>query len=255
MLSPGVRVDPGAIVRDSVIMFDTHIRAGAVVDRAILDKEVYVGPNAIIGTGNDFDTPNVDEPERLNTGITVVGKRAVIPASARIGRNVRIAEGCAAGRLHVEARQERRQRRAQAAPDAHTQGLTDPAPVPPTIAADDVGAWLAELGLEPIDRGERDGISSWDLRLDGRRRADIRLTLILDPASAILLWVHFAPPFNDSFRVSYRQFLRWNDELPFVKFAALGRRSSRSHRPSCRSRTSTAMRWASPSRACSRSAT
>ncbi len=31
--------------------------------------------------------------------------------------------------------------------------------------------------------------------------------------------MHFAPPLNDSFRVSYRQFLRWNDELPFVKFA------------------------------------
>jgi glucose-1-phosphate adenylyltransferase len=91
VLSPGVRVDPGAIVRDSVIMFDTHIRAGAVVDRAIVDKEVNVGPNAIVGTGNDFDTSNKDEPERLNTGITVVGKRAVIPASARIGRNVRIA--------------------------------------------------------------------------------------------------------------------------------------------------------------------
>lgn len=35
----------------------------------------------------------------------------------------------------------------------------------------------------------------------------------------MLFWVHFAPPLNDSFRVSYRQFLRWNDELPFVKFA------------------------------------
>ncbi|MEX1296068.1 MAG: YbjN domain-containing protein [Candidatus Limnocylindrales bacterium] len=82
-----------------------------------------------------------------------------------------------------------------------------------------VDAWLEELGLEVIDRGERDGITSWDLRLDGQRRADIRLTLILDPASVMLLWVHFAPPLNDSFRVSYRQFLRWNDELPFVKFA------------------------------------
>ena len=91
VLSPGVRVDPGAIVRDSVIMFDTHIRAGAVVDRAIIDKEVNVGPNAIVGTGNDLKKPNEDEPERLNTGITVVGKRAVIPASARIGRNVKIA--------------------------------------------------------------------------------------------------------------------------------------------------------------------
>jgi glucose-1-phosphate adenylyltransferase len=92
VLSPGVRVDPGAVVRDSVILFDSIIRAGAVVDRAILDKEVSVGPNALVGSGSDLDTPNASEPERLNTGITVVGKRAVIPASARIGRNVLIAE-------------------------------------------------------------------------------------------------------------------------------------------------------------------
>jgi hypothetical protein len=82
-----------------------------------------------------------------------------------------------------------------------------------------VERWLAELELQPLERADRDGISSWDLLLDGRRRTDIRLTLILDPARALLLWVHFAPPINDSFRVSYRQFLRWNDELPFVKFA------------------------------------
>ena len=33
------------------------------------------------------------EPGRLNTGITVVGKRAVIPRGVRIGRNVLIGEG------------------------------------------------------------------------------------------------------------------------------------------------------------------
>ena len=87
-----------------------------------------------------------------------------------------------------------------------------------TLEAAIVDRWLAELELEPIDRGERDGVSSWDLRLDAQRRADIRLTIILEPNSVMLLWVHFAPPLNDSFRVSYRQFLRWNDELPFVKF-------------------------------------
>jgi glucose-1-phosphate adenylyltransferase len=92
VLSPGVRVDAGAVVRDSVILFDTVVRAGAVVDRAIIDKEVSIGPNAVVGTGTDMDTPNAIEPERLDTGITIVGKRAVIPASARIGRNVRIAE-------------------------------------------------------------------------------------------------------------------------------------------------------------------
>jgi glucose-1-phosphate adenylyltransferase len=91
VLSPGVRVDVGAVVRDSIVMFDSVIRSGAVVDRAILDKEVVVGPGAIVGDGPDFDTPNKQEPGRLNTGITVVGKRAVIPRGARIGRNVKVA--------------------------------------------------------------------------------------------------------------------------------------------------------------------
>jgi ADP-glucose pyrophosphorylase len=78
-------------VRDSIVMFDSVIRSGAVVDRAILDKEVVVGPGAIVGDGPDFDTPNKQEPGRLNTGITVVGKRAIIPRGVRIGRNVKVA--------------------------------------------------------------------------------------------------------------------------------------------------------------------
>jgi glucose-1-phosphate adenylyltransferase len=91
VLSPGVRVDVGAVVRDSIVMFDSIIRSGAVVDRAILDKEVVVGQGAIVGEGPFPDKPNKQEPGRLNTGITVVGKRAVIPRGARIGRNVKVA--------------------------------------------------------------------------------------------------------------------------------------------------------------------
>ena len=75
-------------------MFDTVIRAGAVVDRAIIDKEVERRAERGRRHGRRLRrSPNHKEPERLNTGITVVGKRAVIPASARIGRNVRIGEG------------------------------------------------------------------------------------------------------------------------------------------------------------------
>ena len=92
VLSPGVRVDVGAVVRDSIVMFDSVIRPGAVVDRAILDKEVVVGQGAIVGDGPDFDTPNKAEPGRLNTGITVVGKQSVIPRGTRLGRNVKIGE-------------------------------------------------------------------------------------------------------------------------------------------------------------------
>jgi len=91
VLSPGVRVGVGAVVRDSIVMFDSVIGSRAVIDRAILDKEVVVGAGAIVGEGPD-DTPNRQEPTRLNTGITVVGKQTSIPRGARIGRNVRIGE-------------------------------------------------------------------------------------------------------------------------------------------------------------------
>jgi hypothetical protein len=83
----------------------------------------------------------------------------------------------------------------------------------------DVEGWLADLGLEPLDRADRDGVTSWDLRLDGRRRFDLPVTLILDPALALICWVHFAPPIMDAYRKSYRKLLRWNDEFPFVKFS------------------------------------
>ena len=87
------------------------------------------------------------------------------------------------------------------------------------MPAADVERWLAELGLEPLERADRDGITSWDLVLDGRRRRDLRVTLILDPALGAHRWAHFAPPIGDGFRKSYRKLLRWNDEFPFVKFS------------------------------------
>ncbi|MCU0482751.1 MAG: glucose-1-phosphate adenylyltransferase subunit GlgD [Chloroflexi bacterium] len=90
VLSPGVEVGVGAVVRDSIVMFDSVIRPGAVVDRAILDKQVVVGPGAIVGDGVELDRPNRLTPSHLSTGITIVGKQAVIPRGVRIGRNVRI---------------------------------------------------------------------------------------------------------------------------------------------------------------------
>ncbi len=83
----------------------------------------------------------------------------------------------------------------------------------------DVERWLSELGLEALARADRDGVTSWDLRLDGRRRFDLPLTLILDPSLALICWVHFAPPIGDAYRKSFRKLLRWNDEFPFAKFS------------------------------------
>lgn len=88
-LSP-VIVHEGAIVRDSVIMTDTVIEAGVVIERCILDKEVTIGAGTRIGLGS-VDVPNLLEPTRLNTGITLIGRNARVPAHTTIGRNVLIA--------------------------------------------------------------------------------------------------------------------------------------------------------------------
>jgi len=89
VLSPGVRVEAGAMVRDSIVMFDAIVEGGAQLDRAIVDKEARIGSDARVGIGDDL-RPNRDEPERLYAGITLVGKRARVPGGAEIGRNCRI---------------------------------------------------------------------------------------------------------------------------------------------------------------------
>ncbi len=109
------------------------------------------------------------------------------------------------------------------APDAGapTPDLPPPSPgtSPPRPDPAQVEAWFAELGLEPTARVEREAVTAWDLTLDGRRRFDVRVTVILDPTLGLIAWVHFAPPIGDAFRKSFQRLLRWNDEFPFVKFA------------------------------------
>ena len=50
ILSVGVIVDEGAVVRDSVIMQNTHICRNAVVNYAILDENSVVRDSASVGT-------------------------------------------------------------------------------------------------------------------------------------------------------------------------------------------------------------
>jgi len=87
VIGPGVVVREGAVVRDSIILTDTVIESGAVVDRCILDKDVYVGESAQLGSGEE-NTANERTPDLLNTGLTLVGRDAHIPSGAVVGRNV-----------------------------------------------------------------------------------------------------------------------------------------------------------------------
>jgi glucose-1-phosphate adenylyltransferase len=62
------------------------------VDRAIIDTEVTVGQRAVVGDG-DASVANHDRPDIVHAGISIVGKRVVIPAGLHVGRNVVIGPG------------------------------------------------------------------------------------------------------------------------------------------------------------------
>ncbi len=86
VLFPGVRVEKGAEVVDSILMHDTIVSRHAKLHRIIADKQVYIGPEAVVGQG-DASVINKCFPKHLYTGLTLIGKEAVVPAGASIGRN------------------------------------------------------------------------------------------------------------------------------------------------------------------------
>ena len=89
IVAPRVCIEEDALICDSIIFQDTTIGKKAVIKHCIIDKQVSVGAGSYVGCGNDL-TPNHEEPEYLNMGITLVGKRARIPEGTKIGRNCKI---------------------------------------------------------------------------------------------------------------------------------------------------------------------
>lgn len=88
VISPGVVIYPNASVENSVILNDTIIKEGAIVKNAIIDKNTVVEEGAVIG---DFENiPNIERPDLLSSGISVLGKGIVVPKGMHIGKNVRI---------------------------------------------------------------------------------------------------------------------------------------------------------------------
>ena len=81
LLSPGVHVAPGAVVRHAVVMHDATIEEGAVVDNAILDTEVTVGWHARVGMAHRHaPTLGVSIPDQL----TVIQAGTCVPAQETV---------------------------------------------------------------------------------------------------------------------------------------------------------------------------
>lgn len=89
VISPGVIIEEGAIVTDSIIFNGTIIKKDSVINKSIIDKKAIIGKNTRIGLGDDY-TPNKDVPEKMNSGINIIGKFVNIPDTTYIERNCRI---------------------------------------------------------------------------------------------------------------------------------------------------------------------
>ncbi|MFE9095868.1 glucose-1-phosphate adenylyltransferase [Streptomyces sp. NPDC007264] len=75
VLSPGVVVDPGAVVQGSVLHDNVHVGRGAIVRGAVLDKNIEVPPGATIGVNPERDAALYTVSEG---GVIALGKGQLV---------------------------------------------------------------------------------------------------------------------------------------------------------------------------------
>ena len=78
ILFHGVRIERGAVVRDSIIMPGSCILEGATVNNTIIAEDVVIGKDAVVGesiVGNSNHTQS----------ITVIGNDVTVGAGAHVG--------------------------------------------------------------------------------------------------------------------------------------------------------------------------
>ncbi len=87
ILAPGVIVEKGAVIRDSILFSDCIVGKNSTVDLTIFDKRAKISEDSVVGAGSNTNVPNILHPKHLYTGISIVGKEAIIPPGVSIGRN------------------------------------------------------------------------------------------------------------------------------------------------------------------------
>lgn len=88
VISSGVTIGKGSVVRDSIIMKDAVIGDHCVIDKAIIAENVQIGDNVTLGTGSD--TPNKMRPDIYGFGLVTIEEDSVIPSDVQIGKNTAI---------------------------------------------------------------------------------------------------------------------------------------------------------------------
>ena len=88
VIGAGVIIEEGAEVRDSIIMRESVIKAGAKINKAILAQSVEIGTNCVLGVGEYHDS--CYDTRVYNSDLVTVGEKSVIPDGIQIGKNTAI---------------------------------------------------------------------------------------------------------------------------------------------------------------------
>ena len=80
VLSPGVRIARGAMVRNSIVMANSRVGHHTIVERCILDERVKVGEFCFVGFG-------AGAMAATETNITVLGAGVTVPNHTAIGQS------------------------------------------------------------------------------------------------------------------------------------------------------------------------
>ena len=88
VIGAGVVSEEGAVVRDSIIMRESVIGAGAKVTKSILAEQVVVGKNSELGVG-EYRESSYDR-RVYNSDLVTVGENTVIPSDVKIGKNTAV---------------------------------------------------------------------------------------------------------------------------------------------------------------------
>jgi glucose-1-phosphate adenylyltransferase len=89
VIGPGVYIEEGSIIKDSIILNNSIIKKNTLINKTIIDKNVEVKENVKIGYGNNFKI-NSDAENSLESGLNLVAKNIKIAAGTTIGKNCRI---------------------------------------------------------------------------------------------------------------------------------------------------------------------
>lgn len=86
IIFPGVQIEEGAVVENSILMFNTVVKKDAKLNKVLSDMKVIFGEGAQVGVG-ELSGTNIEYPNLLNSGVTLVGKGTHLPAQLQVGRN------------------------------------------------------------------------------------------------------------------------------------------------------------------------